>query len=110
MGFLYHLAPTLHLILDESAEFVRRGRPAIDVELLEALLDLACADRFVDRAVEGPYNVRRRAVRDEHAVPFVGLEAGQRVRGRWNVRQAFQPALARVRDGLQLAALDQADA
>src|SRR5262249_22849676 len=38
-GFLHHLAPALHLILDEGAELVRRGRLCLDIELLEAPLD-----------------------------------------------------------------------
>src|ERR1700687_3303005 len=62
VGFLHHLAPTLHLVFDEGAEFFRRVRPAVDVELLEALFDVRCADRFVDRAVEGAYDCRRRAM------------------------------------------------
>src|SRR5690242_16242768 len=68
MGVLHHLAPALGLILDEVGEFCRRGRVAINVELLKTLLDLGRGDRVVDRTVELVHDVRRRAVRHEYPV------------------------------------------
>src|SRR6185369_7927796 len=48
---LHHLAPALHLLVDKGAEFLRRVRLGVDVELLEARLHVGRLDGVVERAV-----------------------------------------------------------
>src|SRR5579883_3170439 len=107
---LFHdAAPQLHLILEVARELFRRVLARDDVELLEPVGDLRRRDRLVERRVELRDDLLCRAVRHERAVPFVGLEARQRFGYRRHVGQAREPALAGMRDRLELAALDQPD-
>src|SRR5512138_3741560 len=70
IGVLHDLAPPRHLLIDEAAELLWRGRSGLDVELLEAGNDIRIAQRGVDSGIELLNNRRRRAVRHEDAIPL----------------------------------------
>src|SRR5215472_15735670 len=93
VGVLHHLAPKHHLILHETAELRRRRVAYIDVELLETRGDVGITQDIVDAFVELLNDRRRCAVGDKDTIPFIGLEAGQGVRDRRNIRKTSKPAL-----------------
>src|SRR5689334_16744848 len=107
IGVLYDLAPSHHLLVDETAELLRRGRTDLDVELLETGDDIRVAQYCVYSAVELLNDRRRSAVRHEDTIPLVGFEARQRVGHGWNIRQAVELAFSGMRNRFYLAALDQ---
>src|SRR5262245_21070098 len=105
--FLDHLAPQSHLLLHEGPEFLRRCGADINIELLEAAHDIRITKRGIKPAIERLHDLAGRATWHENAVPLVRLEARQRFRCGRNVRQTGEPALSRMRDGFDLAALDK---
>src|SRR5262245_4136605 len=106
--FLDHLAPQGHLLLHEGAEFLRRCGADINIELLEAADDIGIAQRGIKRAIKRLHDLAGRAPRHENAVPLVGLKARQWFRYRGNIRQTGELAFSGMRDGFDLAALDEA--
>src|SRR5262249_32557236 len=109
VGLTDDAAPLFHLRRYEGAEFLRRVLPELDVERVQAIDHVTLLEQRVQAAVELSDDLGGRAGGNEDAIPLIGLEIGEGVCNCRQIGERAQPALARMPDRADRAALDVAD-